>query len=70
MARSAAEERAGQNSFLQWRSGKKQFMLSYAEGREARAKSQLKELMLLVNCNFEKMQRDRKHIEMRDLHRE
>lgn len=69
MPRSAAEERGGRNEFLRWRSKKKDFMLAYAKGDTERSWTLLRELMLLTNRQFQKIQEDKRKVDLDDVYR-
>lgn len=67
--RSAAKER-GNSKYLKWRSKKKDLMLQVAKGNDGRAWKKLREMMLLVNQNYDEVLGGRCMDEMRDEHRE
>lgn len=65
----AADER-GHNTYLQWRSMKKDFLVEYQKpNNDAEAWRQLRKLMLYTWKHFDEIQHDRKEIDARDPYR-
>lgn len=66
---SASKQRGKENKFLKWRSLKKEVMLYYARGQEQQAWLKLRKLMLLTNRNLDRIQKDKKEIDVKDQYR-
>lgn len=51
-----AAGRGGEKHFFTWRAKKKEMMLHVARGNKEQAWQELREMMLLVNRNFDEVQ--------------
>lgn len=60
----------GSDKYLRWRSTKKKLLIQYQAGNEEYAWELLKEMMLMVNRNFDEVMEGKRANEIRNNYRE